>query len=157
MYDGSFKNSQDVKINDELMGIDSTPRKVLNLYRGKEQMYNIVQNKGDTYTVNESHILSLKKRNKNYIETINISVKEYLQKSNKVKKSLKGYTTNAIDFSTESLIINPYYFGLWLGDGNTDCIRKITNTDKEIVEYLKNRFQSIDFSKYGNLIPVNKE
>ena len=59
MYDGTIKMIQDVQIGDQLMGDDSTPRNVLNLGRGMEMMYDIIPTK-DTYTVNESHILSLK-------------------------------------------------------------------------------------------------
>jgi len=59
MYDGTVKMVQDIKINDLLMGDDSSPRKVLSLARGVEQMYKISQNIGDAYIVNSSHILSL--------------------------------------------------------------------------------------------------
>ena len=60
MYDGSIKMVQDIKVGDQLMGDDSTPRNVLSLARWREMMYDIIPNKGYKYTVNESHILSLK-------------------------------------------------------------------------------------------------
>nr|QBK87427.1 MAG: A18-like helicase [Marseillevirus LCMAC201] len=60
MYDGTIKMVQNVQVGDLLMGDDSTPRNVLSLARGREEMYEIVPNKGDSYTVNKSHILSLK-------------------------------------------------------------------------------------------------
>ena len=60
MWDGSTKMAKDVQIEDLLIGDDSTPRRVLSTCRGREQMYRIRQNKGDTYTVNEPHILSLR-------------------------------------------------------------------------------------------------
>ncbi len=60
MYDGTIKMVQDVMIGDKLMGDDSTPREVLSLARGKEQMYKIKQEDGDDYIVNESHILSMR-------------------------------------------------------------------------------------------------
>lgn len=60
MYDGTIKMVQDVAIGDKLMGDDSTPREVLSLARGKEQMYKIKQEEGDDYIVNESHILSMR-------------------------------------------------------------------------------------------------
>ena len=72
------------------MGDDSTPRKVLSLARGKEQMYEIIPIKGMKYSVNESHILSLKQtwcKSYGFItgKIIDIEVKEYL-KLNKPKK-----------------------------------------------------------------------
>lgn len=59
MYDGSIKFVQDIIVNDQLMGDDSTARKVLSLARGKEALYEIIPKYGDRYIVNESHILSL--------------------------------------------------------------------------------------------------
>jgi hypothetical protein len=60
MYNGSVKMVQDIIEGDELMGDDSTPRKVLSLARGEDEMYDIVPTKGDKYTVNSEHILCLK-------------------------------------------------------------------------------------------------
>jgi len=60
MYDGSIKMVQDVKIGDLLMGDDSQPRKVLSLGRGRDIMYDVIPQKGETYTFNSKHILSLK-------------------------------------------------------------------------------------------------
>lgn len=60
LHDGTIKMVQHIEIGDKLMGDDSTPRKVLSLARGRETMYKIEQLYGDDYTVNESHIISLK-------------------------------------------------------------------------------------------------
>jgi hypothetical protein len=60
MYDGSVKMVQDITQGEKLMGDDSTARTVLSICRGQEKMYKIEQEYGDDYTVNESHILSLK-------------------------------------------------------------------------------------------------
>jgi len=60
MHDGSVKMVQDVQVNDFLMGDDSTPRKVLSLATGVDDMYDIIPVKGDKYTVNSEHILCLK-------------------------------------------------------------------------------------------------
>ena len=60
MYDGTLKKAQDIRVGDCLMGDDSTPRTVLSTCSGTEQMYRIHDPYGDSYTCNESHILSLK-------------------------------------------------------------------------------------------------
>lgn len=67
MYDGSIKKVQEIIVNDILMGDDSTPRKVLKLVRGKDNMYEIKNKKGETYIVNGDHILCLKYTTKNKI------------------------------------------------------------------------------------------
>ena len=36
MYDGSYREVQDIKIGDKLMGIDSEPRTVQELFSGKQ-------------------------------------------------------------------------------------------------------------------------
>lgn len=60
MFDGSIKLAKDVCISDQLMGDDSTPRNVRNLFRGTQDMYNIQLCDGTTYCVNANHRLALK-------------------------------------------------------------------------------------------------
>lgn len=64
MYDGSIKMVQDIKVGELLMGDDSTPRTVLSLARGQDEMYDIIPVKGEKYTVNKEHILCLKNTKK---------------------------------------------------------------------------------------------
>ena len=68
MYNGEIKYVQDIKINELVMGDDSSPRKVISLARGREEMFKISQNFGDDYYVNKSHILSLKMSYATYID-----------------------------------------------------------------------------------------
>lgn len=70
MYNGSIKMVQDITSQDLLMGDDNTPRTVLSTCQGTETMYEIQQSYGDNYTVNESHILSLKLSKSPQIEYI---------------------------------------------------------------------------------------
>ncbi len=139
MYDGTLKKVEDVKVGDLLMGDDSTPRRVLSLARGREMMYWVRQNRGIDYRVNESHILSLKRsRNEGghrHGEVLNIPVKEYIQKSDKFKSNYKGYKV-AVDFPVKEVPIDPYFLGIWLGDGRCDDVR-IATEDPEIVRYLE--------------------
>ncbi len=60
MYDGTVQLVQNIKQNDLLMGDDNKPRKVLNVTSGRDIMYQITQEYGDSYTVNSEHIISLK-------------------------------------------------------------------------------------------------
>lgn len=65
MFSGSIKMVQDVKIGEFLMGDDSTPRKVLSLASGKEELYKIEHvSHNKSYIVNKSHILTLKHNGK---------------------------------------------------------------------------------------------
>jgi len=60
MHDGSIKKVQDVAIGDLVMGDDSTPRRVMDLGRGEDEMYEVILNGGSKYSVNSEHILCLK-------------------------------------------------------------------------------------------------
>ena len=73
MYDGTIKKVQDVLVGDELMGDDSTPRKVLSLANGNDDMYDIIPVKGDKYVVNSEHILCLHQSGKGCIRLVNNS------------------------------------------------------------------------------------
>ncbi len=160
MCDGSLKKVEDVKVGDLLMGDDSTPRRVLSVTKGVEKMYWVRQNKGIDYRVNESHILSLKRsRNEGkhkHGDVLNISVKEYLTKSDKFKSNYKGYKV-AVEFKEKELEIEPYFLGIWLGDGRNDDIR-IANTDKEVIEYLEEYANSLGLMlkeyKHNDKTPV---
>lgn len=145
MYDGTRKMSQDIKVGDVLMGDDSTPRTVLSTCTGRENLYNIKQNNGDDYVVNESHILSLKnnvsfkdkKRNKQFEkEKVDIELRQYLEKGKLYKKHYRGYKVG-VNYPKQNVYIDPYFLGLWLGDGHSDRIA-ITTIDEEVKDYVYN-------------------
>lgn len=60
MYDGSKKKAKDVKLGDQLMGDDSKPRNVLELFEGEDEMYEVIPKKGESYRVNQNHLLTLR-------------------------------------------------------------------------------------------------
>ncbi|MBF9221089.1 replicative DNA helicase [Hymenobacter sp. BT662] len=138
MFDGDLRNVEDVLPGDLLMGDDSTPRRVLSIARGRENMYWVRQNKGNDYRVNESHILSLKRsRNEGphrHGDVLNITVKDYLAKGPKFRSNYKGYKV-PVEFEAQELPVDPYFLGVWLGDGASDNCR-ITGQDLEIIDYL---------------------
>jgi replicative DNA helicase len=138
MYDGRAKPVEDIEVGDRLMGDDGTPRTVQSLARGREMMYWVRQKRGMDYRVNESHILSLKKSRREGRRPrgsiTDISVREYLAKSDKWKDDHKGFKA-AAEFSEQPVPLDPYLLGLWLGDGKSDNAR-IYTTDEEVVAYL---------------------
>jgi len=146
MYDGTLKNVEDIVVGDQLMGDDSTPRNVLSLARGREKMFWVRQNKGIDYRVNESHILSLKRsRNEGkhtHGDILNIEVKDYNKKSKKFHSNYKGYKVG-IDFKKQKLEIDPYFLGLWLGDGASSNV-SIASMDSEIIDYLREYAKKLD-------------
>jgi hypothetical protein len=59
MYDGTTRKIEDIKVNDLVMGDDSTSRTVLETHSGLDKLYKITNKRGDIYKVNSNHILSL--------------------------------------------------------------------------------------------------
>lgn len=114
MYDGSVKMVQDVKVGDMLMGDDSTPRNVLSLARGREEMFNIEHTlHNESYIVNKSHILTLKMSDNK--EIIDIPVEKYLNLDKSLKKQLQGFKVG-VEFKEREVEFEPYIIGLWLGN-----------------------------------------
>ena len=152
MYDGTIKKVQDVIEGDLLMGDDSTPRKVLSLARGKEQMYKVEPQKGEGYIVNESHILSLKcatncSKALQKGTVLDISVLDYLN----LPKSfhgrggvLYGYRV-PLEFPEILLPFDPYMMGYWLGDGSSRAT-KISCQDSTVLHYFAHNLKSYNLS-----------
>ena len=139
MADASLKKVEDVIEGDKLMGINGQERTVLSTNIGHGQMYLIKQNHGIDYRVNDEHILSLKRKTTHKKikrgDVRNVSVKDYLKIGKTYQQVWKGYKEIA-EFKWQDLNIDPYYMGLWLGDGRKDDVA-ITNIDPEIIEFLR--------------------
>jgi hypothetical protein len=139
MSNGHTKDVEDIKIGDKLMGDDSTPRNVLSLARGREQMYRIKYFDDSFYDVNENHILSLVASQSHVSQKMgditNVVLRDYLQWSERKRRTNIGYK-RAINLSPVLQKIDPYLLGLWVGDGNSSG-GVITNPDKEICNFLE--------------------
>lgn len=75
MFNGTTKLVQNIIVGDRLMGDDSTPRTVLNLVNGFDDMYQISNVKNESYIVNSDHILCLTYTNKKrlfFMEALNL-------------------------------------------------------------------------------------
>lgn len=141
MFSGKIKKVQDIKVGDILIGPDSLPRIVKSTCIGQSMLYKVIPRKGSPYIVNEDHILSLRMSNTQArscgkVGIVNISVKNYLSENKTFKNFAKGWRSS-VNFPVfwESLKIDPYFLGIWLGDGQSkgNCI---CSGDFEIVNFL---------------------
>ena len=150
MYDGSVKFVQDIVVGDVVMGWDSTPRVVLETHSGVGDMYEVSSARGQyKYTCNDNHLLCLDKTiqrgDVNLPQKLEISVKDYLNGGFCIKRDYCQYimpVTRTL-FNKDSLRIDPYFLGVWLGDGSKDK-PAITTMDGEIVEYVTNYFSTFN-------------
>lgn len=60
LFNGQIKLAKDIKIGDILIGDDGNKRTVLSTIFGKGKMYEVSQNRGENYKVNDQHILTLR-------------------------------------------------------------------------------------------------
>jgi hypothetical protein len=148
MWDGTVKKVEDVIVGDVLMGDDNTSRNVKELFHDYDEMYEIKPLKGESYTVNRLHDLVLECTGYNQIKKgtrIIISVKDYLEKTKTWQKRWKLVRSSGVEWEEKNVLIDPYFLGLWLGDGTSATIN-ITNIDKEVIDYCKDYAESLELS-----------
>jgi len=155
MFDGSVKMSQDIRVGDLLVGPDSAPRMVKTTCQGTEMLYRVTQAKGDSYVVNESHILSLKVSSGSdglnhkgarykHGDVLNVCVKDYLSERNAFRHSTMGWRSGVSSWHAEPHPdMPPYILGVWLGDGSTGAPR-IATMDNEIVSAVSDWAATVD-------------
>jgi replicative DNA helicase len=155
MYDGSFKKVEHICIGDCLMGGDSRKKEVLEIIPNKDFVYKIVPKRnGNLFNVSRNHVLSLKSTGNSYgninNDIVNISVNDFLHLNYKKRKYLIGYRLG-VDFKEMNVDLDPYFLGLWLGDGSSE--RPLISTgDFEIVNFLNEMLKS----NYPNLKITSK-
>jgi hypothetical protein len=136
LYDGTVLPVEDVKPGMQLMGDDSTPRNVLSVATGREQMYRLHASDGTSWECNESHILSLKAsyvprklRTFSKGDVQDVPLREFMGYGQVKRRTWKQYRVG-VEFPKKTqkpLLIDPYVFGLWIGDG--------TKTEVEITQH----------------------
>lgn len=153
MYDGSVKLIQDITNGEFLMGPDSQPRIVDGVTEGYGDMYKVTPIKGEPFTCNADHVLSLKSSytdNKLYpFDSItNISIKDYLKMNRKFKDKMKLWRVG-IDFTSKIVKFDPYIIGAYIGDGTKKTSSMtIANDSFEILNYFKD-WMSCNNLKFG--------
>lgn len=143
MYNGLVKNIEDIRVGDVVMGPDNTPRHVLELHSGIDNMYKITPSSGsDIQIVNSKHDIYYGYKNHHTGEvSFKTSTPEELlskfEKTPSCRDKYFLYRSSNIKFNDTVVDFDPYMLGLWLGDG-TSSKACITTADKEIIEYLMN-------------------
>lgn len=110
MFDGSLKPVEQVNVGDQLMGPDSTPRNVLELCHGWQEMFSVQPTKGKAFVVNKHHVLTLVHTKTSNI--VDVPLSEYLSWSKAKKYAHKLFRVSVV-FPSDSvpLSIDAYSFG----------------------------------------------
>ncbi len=67
LHDESIKLIENITTDDSVTGFDGQNKKILEIHSGEGMLYEIHQNVGDNYIVNENHILVLRLINRENI------------------------------------------------------------------------------------------
>jgi DNA repair protein RadD len=166
MFDGSVRPVEDVRVGDLIMGPDSRPRRVLNLCRGEDDLFEITPNRGEPFRVNGDHRLSLVCTNEGKLgacyrtggEIEHVTVRDYLTRSPSWRHLRKLYRT-AVDFAEpQDLPIPPYILGLLIGDGCLRQVVELTTADEKLANAWQRYSDSIGAQSvvkaYGGRCPT---
>lgn len=150
MFDGTIKNVEDIVIGDILMGPDSKPRTVLATTRGIDNMYKVIPENGIEHIVNSKHPIRTiyRKAYDNIVREELITAPNHIKTLSLHPRWRECYAlekVNGIEFEHKDVLIDPYIFGLWIGDGDKDSAR-FTNLDIEVIDALK------EFANANNLV-----
>lgn len=145
MVDGYTKPVEDVCVGDLLMGPDSTPREVLALARGEGPMMEIRPTKGDSWVVNDEHVLTLVETQHKSAGTFpshrggtvrDVVLPEW-QNWSKTRKHRHKLFRVGVDFpARQAPPLDPYFQGVALGDASLSVAYRlsIATADPEVVE-----------------------
>lgn len=143
-FSGELVKVEDVKVGDLLMGPDSKPRTVLQLFPGSGRMYKITPVKGEVWYCNDEHILTLFNTSREDTaggigpqEVGDIHIQDYLRLSASHKHVLKQFQVEGgVEFPPQEIgpmKVSPYFLGVWLGDGTKDLHSvQVTKPDAEV-------------------------
>jgi hypothetical protein len=124
---------KDISQGTELLGPDGNIRSVVSVHKGKDKLYRIKVNKHKSFTVTGEHNLYVVHSDLDSVHVM--SVKHYLSLKPGARCRLKLVIPTEMSFSKSSLPLEPYFLGLWLGDGVANDTA-ICNIDEEIIAYI---------------------
>lgn len=137
--DGSKRKIKNVRVGDEIFGKDGKPTKVTERRDFKNQMqYEVTLADNRKVTCGGGHLWTVFFRGKIKTLTLDeIRKSYYWERTTGIKDYKYALPINdCVEYTGEDPDIDPYFLGLWLGDGNShNC--GITTMDEEIVNFLK--------------------
>lgn len=160
MLDTSLKNVQDIKIGDKILGHDGKERTVKSIFSGIDQLYKVKQRGGTDYICNSLHnIRYVQKWGKNGSATNgeNVKTAEEIYNFSKTRKgNIYGLKSGLLNFSKKELLLDPYYLGLYIGDGvvrSGGIVIQNCEKTKDLSDWVLNYFKSLGLKTHLDLRP----
>ena len=135
MADMTVKDIKDIKIGDFVMGTNGAT-KVTAVHKGTDVMYDVLSGqKQKLFTCNSKHLIQQK------------SSKGTIYKwkhCENIKRRACVFTCNSSSKNTYFPCIDPYFFGLWLGNGfSREAVVVCNENDLPTIEWLKSYGESL--------------
>lgn len=125
LWNGQTKMSQNIVVGDELVGDDGEIRIVQDVCSGEDEMFEVTQTRGMTYTVNSKHKLALKDKDGNVHEIV---MDDYLKMCLSEKEGLYGYKR---DNTLSEISVKPVgrgtYYGWNVGGNHRFALKDVTS------------------------------
>lgn len=130
MADMTVKEIKDIKVGDYVMGTKGAT-KVISVCKGKDVMYDVMAGrKQKLFTCNSKHLILQKSK---------YSTVHTWKHCEDVKRRAEVFASKCTSDKTTDIKIDPYFFGLWLGNGfSREAVVVCNENDKETINYLKN-------------------
>jgi len=137
-YDGSYVAVEDVKEGDQLLGPDGGPRIASNIVKGTERLYRIkIGGQKEDLVVTANHILVLhKEKGSGFIkpevstseryDTVEMTAAAFAALPSDEQLKYMLFRSPGFELPELDVPLDPYFLGLWLGDG-TRSNSSITN------------------------------
>jgi hypothetical protein len=139
---------KDVQIGQKIYGADGKLTTVISKKYFNDQMqYRVTFSDGRSLLCGGGHLWTVWRKQRNGDKKITLELNDILKDYKIGKRGDSRYYVDIckpIKYGKKKLPIDPYFLGLWLGDGHSNT-STITTTDEEIVNYLK------QFAKQWNL------
>ncbi|KAH7140631.1 pre-mRNA-splicing factor spp42 [Dactylonectria macrodidyma] len=142
-YDHSQVAVEDVQEGDLLLGPDGGPRRAFNVVKGQERLYRImIGSRKEDLVVTPNHILVLHREKSAEVsvaeryDTVEMTAAEFASLDPKERAKHRLFRSPGFDLSEEPVPCNPYFLGLWLGDGNRHSTTVYSSHEAEVREFL---------------------
>ncbi len=129
-----FKTMRDIRKGDTIYGPDGKPAEVTFI---TDEMfgrpcYNVEFAHGETIVADAEHEWTVNVYKNNRIESVTKTTVELVNMLDRAKSSGQAISIDhcqPVDFETKEPVIDPYVFGMWLGDGDKNCGRITCHVD----------------------------
>jgi len=159
-----FRPIKDIKVGDKVVVEGGKILPVMQKFEGFDEMFLIKQPYSNDYIVSSQHKLYLEQRcNTEYFKDDGIKIytpNEFINLDKYRKRTTYAKRSGGLDFSEKSMLIDPYVFGAWIGDGRHGSMTFICNfiDEPELIEFLrkygvKNQYKIVEkFVKGSNKV-----